>query len=67
MMEKKKDEIKFVFNFHCAGKIFVTPYSGEIPNALGKENPNIKSIFKEIINEAQFPLGTDIGPSTDNM
>jgi hypothetical protein len=27
----------------------------------------IKSVFKEFINEATFPLGTDIGPSTDNM
>ena len=59
--------MKFVFNFHCAGKQFVIPYSGIIPNTLAKDHPDIKNIFSEIVNDAKFPEGTDMGPSGDAL
>jgi hypothetical protein len=66
-LTKHKEEMKFVFNFHCAGKQFIIPYSGEVPNTLGQEQPQIRSIFKEIVKESRFPEGTDIGSSTENV
>lgn len=62
-----KDEIKFVYNFHCAGKQFIIPFNGEMPNTLAQRFPEINSIFMEIVNEAKFAEGTDIGPSTENI
>jgi hypothetical protein len=64
---KHKSELKFVINFHCAGKQFVIPYSGKIPNTLAQEHPDIKKIFTEIVNDADFPDGTRMGPSGDSL
>ena len=64
-MTTRKNELKFVYNFHCAGKQFVIPYSGKMPNNLRKERPEIKKIFDEIVSQVQFPEGTDIGPVSD--
>lgn len=41
-LKKRKDEIKFVYNFHCAGNLFILPYNGELPNSLYQQNPEIK-------------------------
>lgn len=62
-----KNQLNFVFNFHCAGKQFVIPYSGKIPNTLAQEHPVIKQIFSEIVNDATFPDGTTMGPSGDSL
>ena len=35
-LTERKSEVKFVYNFHCAGKLFVVPYNGAIPNILRK-------------------------------
>ena len=51
-LTSKQKELKFVYNFHCAGKQFVIPYSGMFPNSLSQENPSMMKIFNEIVIEA---------------
>jgi len=51
-LTSKQKELKFVYNFHCAGKQFVIPYSGMFPNSLSQENPSMRKIFNEIVLEA---------------
>lgn len=34
---------------------------------MGQRFPEIKQVFNEIVNEAKFAEGTDIGPSTENI
>ena len=34
-----KNEIKFVYNFHSWGNMYITPYNSEVPNNLAEENP----------------------------
>ena len=63
----KKDEIKFVYNFHSAGKLFFTPYVGQFPNSLSQEYPWISQVYDEISNEAKFPVGTAFGPAYENL
>lgn len=50
---ERKNELKFVYNFHCAGNQFFIPFNGKFPNALTstKFKP-IYDIFKEIAEEA---------------
>lgn len=33
-LTKNKDSIKFIYNFHAAGNLFILPYNGELPNTL---------------------------------
>ena len=66
-LTQKKNELKFVYNFHCAGKQFIIPFNGEMPNMMATKFPEISSVFKEIVQEAQFAAGTAIGPSTENI
>jgi len=37
-----KDQINFVYNFHCAGMQFIIPLNGVMPNNLAQKNPEIK-------------------------
>jgi len=37
----KKEEIKFVYNFHCAGKQIIIPLNGEFPNTLATKFPEL--------------------------
>lgn len=66
-MTTNKDEIKFVYNFHCAGNLFILPYNGELPNSLYQQNPEIKQIFSEIVEDSTFADNMKIGPSTEVM
>jgi hypothetical protein len=66
-MISRKDEIKFVYNFHSFGNMFFKPYNGQFPYKLEKEYPDISQVFDEITEEAQFPEGMDIGPAIDNL
>ena len=50
-----KDEIKFVYNFHAYGNMYLWPYNSESPNNIGKKNPDVLSIFDEIWNDSTFP------------
>jgi hypothetical protein len=63
----KKSELKFVFNFHCAGNMFFIPFNGKFPNILATEFKPIYNIFKEIAEQAKFPADEDIGPSEQNL
>jgi hypothetical protein len=51
-MTAHKDEIKFVYNFHTAGKVWFMPYVGQFPNTLKNDHPSIFSIFSEISKDA---------------
>ena len=53
-LTQRKDEIKFVYNFHCAGKQFIIPFNGQLPNHLAEIRPKIKEIFNEIVQEAKL-------------
>ena len=64
---KSTPNIKFVFNFHSAGKMMVTPINAEVPMALKSKFPEIHEIFTEFTNEVQFPDQTDIGPASESV
>ena len=53
-----KDEIKFVYNFHAFGNMYLWPYNGDSPNTIEKRNPDVLNVFTEIWNESKFPAGT---------
>ena len=63
-LTKHKNEIAFVLNFHCHGKMMITPMNSEFPNNLKGTNLNLHQIFTEMISEAKFPDQTDFGPSS---
>ena len=58
MLNKYHDTIKFVYNFHAYGPMFVWPYNGEIDNELEISNPEAQRIFNEIFDEGVFPETT---------
>ena len=66
-LTEHKDDLKFVYNFHCAGKQFIIPFNGEMPNKLSQEDPGINAVINELVEEAPFADGTDVGPSTENI
>lgn len=53
-----RDEIKFIYNFHSFGNMYLWPYNGKSPNNLSEKNPDINAIFNEIWSDAKFPAGT---------
>lgn len=53
-----KDQIKFVYNFHAYGNMYLWPYNGHSPNNIGKKNPDTLAIFNEIWRDSTFPEGT---------
>jgi len=53
-----KDEVKFVYNFHAYGNMYLWPYNGKSPNNLDKKNPDVLKVFTEIWNESDYPMGT---------
>lgn len=58
MLYKYKDDLKFVYNFHSFGPMYIWPYNGEIDNELDISNPEAKRIFNEIWDGAKFPTTT---------
>jgi len=59
-----KKEIKFVYNFHCAGREFIVPFNSAepgSPESLKKKLPEINMIFEEIIKESKWAEGTRFG------
>ena len=63
----KVNNIKFVFNFHSAGKFMITPINADFPNTLSQNFPEINDIFKEFTKEVKFPYETDIGPASETV
>ena len=58
LLIKYQHDIKFVYNFHSFGPMYIWPYNGEIENELDVSNPEAKKIFNEIWDEAKFPTST---------
>lgn len=58
LLTRYQDEIKFVYNFHAYGPMWVWPYNGEIKNELAESNPLAQRVFNEIWEEAKFPTST---------
>jgi len=55
---RHNDEVKFVYNFHAFGPMYIWPYNGQMDNQLSKENPEAQKIFNEIFDNAKFPETT---------
>ena len=58
MLTKYKDTIKFVYNFHSYGPMYVWPYNSEQSNELARTNPEAQLIFNEIWDHGKFPSST---------
>ena len=58
MLYKYHDDIKFVYNFHAFGPMYIWPYNAELDNELSTSNPEAQKIFNEIWDEATFPSST---------
>lgn len=58
MLYKYVDTIKFVYNFHAFGPMYIWPYNGEIENELATSNPEAQRIFNEIYDAKLFPETT---------
>ena len=58
MLYKYMDTIKFVYNFHAFGPMYIWPYNGEIENELATSNPEAQRIFNEIYDTKLFPETT---------
>ena len=66
-MTSKKNELKFVMNFHQFGAMFLIPYHGVVPNNLADEHPEVAKIFQEMVEESVFPAGTNVGSAGDTL
>jgi carboxypeptidase T len=55
MLYKYINTIKFVYNFHAFGPMYIWPYNGEIKNELHESNPEAEHIFNEIADARLFP------------
>ena len=55
-----------MYNFHCAGKQFITPLNAELPSKQ-KKISYVKDLLKEIAREAHFPDEMDMGTSGDTI
>jgi hypothetical protein len=58
LLFKYQDTIKFMYNFHAYGPMWVWPYNGEKQNELAESNPVAQQVFNEIWDEAKFPSST---------
>lgn len=56
-MTDHQHQIKFVYNFHSNGNMWIYPYNGRSENDIETRNPGILAIFQEIEEQAQFPDG----------
>jgi hypothetical protein len=67
LLYKHQDQIKFVYNFHAYGPMYIWPYNGERNNTLHEVNPDAELIFNEIWDNAQFPASTLKGNAIDTV
>ena len=58
LMYRYNDTIKFVYNYHSYGPMFVWPYNSELANELSKKNPLAQQILNEIWEDGDFPSTT---------
>ena len=57
----KVEQLKFVYNFHAYGNMFVTPFNSLKDNILNEAYPRQADLFREILEEAYTPEGLKIG------
>ena len=57
-MRAHREDIKFAYNFHSYGNMYLWPYNGSSPNNLGERNPDVLKVFEEIWDGSTFPEGT---------
>ena len=51
-IDQHKKQIKFIYNFHSNGNMWIYPYNGRVENDIEKRNPGILPIFQEIEEQA---------------
>lgn len=44
-IDQHKKQIKFIYNFHSNGNMWIYPYNGRVENDIEKRNPGILPIF----------------------
>ena len=54
----RREEIRFVYNFHSYGNMYLWPYNGSDPNDIETRSPGVLDIFMDIWNQSTFPTGT---------
>lgn len=55
------EQVKFVYNFHAYGNMFVTPFNSMKDNILDEAYPRQALLFEEILEEAETPEGLKVG------
>jgi hypothetical protein len=48
-LESKKEELRFVVNFHSNGNSFIWPFNGRAPNDIDMRAPGVLPIIQEIV------------------
>ena len=56
-LSANKDQIKFVYNFHSNGNMWIYPFNGRDPNDIADRAPLALLAFQDIGSEASFPDG----------
>ena len=62
---KNVNEIKFVYNFHAYGNMFVTPFNAIAGNLIQDAFPRQFALFEEIIAEGHPANGLKVGTAHD--
>ena len=62
-LETKKDDLRFVINFHSNGNSFIWPFNGRENNDIEKRAPGVLAIMKDIVKNAKFPDEVKTGNS----
>lgn len=63
----RREEIKFVYNFHSYGNMYLWPYNGSNPNDIETRSPGVLDIFMDIWNASTFPTGTIKGSAWEAL
>jgi hypothetical protein len=61
----KKDELRFVVNFHSNGNSFMWPFNGRSPNDIETRAPGVLSIVQDVVGNAKFPKDLKTGNAYD--
>lgn len=62
-LELKKDDLRFVINFHSNGNSFIWPFNGRENNDIERRAPGVLAIMKDITKNAKFPAEVKTGNS----
>lgn len=74
-IQKHRQKIKFVYNFHCVGhsdkeehgSYYFIPFNSKLSNLLTNQYKDIYNIYQEIIGEVKFAENELVGPSNQVM